>query len=255
MDKFFDAHVHLQTLDNFPEIMKESEQAGLTGFICNSTSPADWEEVSEISKTYEGVYPCFGVHPLYVEKLPKDWAIRLRKILIENPKAMVGEIGLDKFGVDLDFQEMVFRTQLDLANELDRPAHIHCVRCWDRLLHVFKTQKEKRRMPPRILSHSHHGDKDLIPRLMEEYNAYFSYSSIFVPDNHPKVQACLRATPLDRLLIESDAMGKVDSKAVGLSKSPLDVIDLVPKMSVISGHKLPALKEALYKNAMEFVNG
>ena len=255
MEKFFDAHVHLQTLDDLPEIMKEAEQAGLTGFICNSTSPADWDSVLEISKKYKGVYPCFGVHPLYVENLPDNWLDRLKKILIDNPKAMVGEIGLDKFGVDLDFQEKVFRAQLDLAHELNRPAHVHCVRCWHLLMHVFKTQAEKGKMPPKILSHSHHGDENLIPDLMKKYNTYFSYSSIFLPKERVKVRGCLKATPLDRLLIESDAMGDTETKAKGLSRKPTDIIDLLPEMSVVTGHGVSELKEALYKNAKEFVNG
>ena len=248
--EFFDAHVHLQTLDNLPELMEQAKQAGFVGFICNSTSPADWDKVLEISEVYEGVYPCLGVHPLYVENLPSDWLSRLEELLRGHPTAMVGEIGLDKNGADLDFQEKVFRAQLELANDLGCPAHIHCVRSWDRLFHVFKTEKDKGKMPPMIVSHSHHGDKDWIPMLIKEYNAYFSYSSIFVPDNRPKVRACLKATPLDRLLIESDAMkneekntadnekanaiddekSKEKAKAKGLSRSPLDIIGLLSEM-------------------------
>ena len=247
MEKFFDAHTHLQMIKNLPEEMDKAHEKGVEYFICNSTSPADWDRVLEISKKYKGVYPCFGVHPLYVENLPTNWANQLRKILIKNPKAMVGEIGLDKFGADLELQEQVFRTQLELAHELNRSAHIHCVRCWHLLQHVFKTEWEKKMMPPKILSHSHHGDKDLIPELMEKYNAYFSYSSIFVPENHPKVQACLKATPLNRLLIESDAPD--------LTPSPADIPDLMKKMGIITGHKTAELKKAIYKNTMEFVNG
>ena len=82
---------------------------------------------------------------------------------------------------------------------------------------------------------------------MKKYNAYFSYSSIFVPVEHPKVQACLKATPLDRLLIESDAPD--------LTPSPADIPDLMKKMSVITGHSVADLKKAIYKNAKDFVNG
>lgn len=100
-------------------------------------------------------------------------------------------------------------------------------------------------MPPKILSHSHHGNAELIPELLEKYNMYFSYSSIVVPDTHPKIQACLRATPLDRLLVESDSPD--------LALEPACVVGLVKKMSVLTGHEESFLKQVLFHNAKEFV--
>lgn len=247
MEKFFDAHTHLQMMENLSEEMDKAREKGVEYFICNSTSPADWDSVLAISKKYKGVYVCFGVHPHYVENLPADWLEKLEGMLNLDKKIMVGEIGLDKKKTNLEFQKKVFREQLILANKLKRPAHIHCVGCWGMLLGVFEDLKKDDLMPPKILLHSHHGSKELIPELMKKYNAYFSYSSIFVPMEHPKVQACLKSTPLDRLLIESDAPD--------LTPSPADIPDLMKKMGVITGHSVADLKKAIYKNAKEFVNG
>ncbi|MBE6449399.1 MAG: TatD family deoxyribonuclease [Alphaproteobacteria bacterium] len=245
MSRYFDAHVHLQMISDLNTVMNDAQRKNVSHFICNSTSPADWQQVLQISKNYSNVCVCFGVHPHYVQGLPKSWFVELEKILLENPHSMMGEIGLDKLKPDLDLQEEVLRKQLTLAWKLNRSAHIHCVRAWDRLLHVFKSQREK--MPPKLLMHSHHGNADLIPVLIEKYNAYFSYSAIFVPENRPKIRACMNATPLNRILIESDAPD--------LTAQPSDIVDLTKKMSVITGHNLNVLKKALFKNAQEFVNG
>ena len=142
-------------------------------------------------------------------------------------------------------QEHILREQLELAWKMKRPAHIHCVRAWDRLLHVFKTQREK--MPPKLLMHSHHGNADLIPQLIEKHNAYFSYSAIFIPENRPKIRKCMALTPLNRIMIESDAPD--------LTSQPADIVELVEKMSVITGHGKDLLAKALFENTKEFIYG
>ena len=194
MTEYFDAHVHLQMISDLNSVMRQAQENNVNHFICNSTNPADWGKVLQILKRYSNVYVCFGVHPHYVQGLQKKWFDELEKFLLENPQSMVGEIGLDKLKPDLDLQEEVLRKQLTLAWKLNRPAHIHCVRAWDHLLHVFKSQREK--MPPKLLMHSHHGNADLIPVLIEKYNAYFSYSSIFVPENRQKIRACVYSPSL-----------------------------------------------------------
>ena len=73
----------------------------------------------------------------------------------------------------------------------------------------------------------------------------FSYSSIFVPQNHPKVQACLKATPLDRLLVESDCPD--------LTTSPKSIIELVSAMSCLTHYKSAVLKKALFQNGKNFI--
>ena len=245
MDYYFDAHTHLQMMSDFEDVIKRASEKGVAGFICNSTGPNDWIKVSDIAQQYSQVIPCYGVHPHYIENLPTDWFDQLKILLEENSNAMVGEIGLDNLKPNMDEQERILRLQLELAWKMKRPAHIHCVRAWDRLLHVFKSQREK--MPPKILMHSHHGNADLIPQLIEKYNAYFSYSAIFIPENRPKIRACMKATPLNRMMIESDAPD--------LTKEPVDIISLTEKMSVITGHRKDILRKALFENVKEFIYG
>lgn len=240
---YFDAHTHLQQIDVLDTAMKRAFNRGVRYFLCNATNEQDWDKVIDISKQYKGVYVALGVHPWYIDTLSKDWDKRLEQKLVENKNILIGEIGIDKLRPDMDRQEKILRIQLELAWKYQRPAVIHCVRAWDRLLHIFKTQRQK--MPPKILSHSHHGNADLIPQMIEKYNAYFSYSSIFAPENHPKVRACLKATPLDRLMIESDCPD--------LTEEPAVIPDLVHKMAEITGHNEKKLKQALLKNAKEFV--
>ena len=245
MGNYFDAHTHLQMMPDLKKTMENALKKGVCGFICNSTGPDDWDKVAAISLKYSQVIPCYGVHPHYIENLPNDWFENLKLLLQKDNFAMVGEIGLDNLKPNMDKQEQILRQQLELAWKLKRPAHIHCVRAWDRLLHVFKSQREK--MPPKLLMHSHHGNPGLIAELIKKYNAYFSYSAIFLPENRVKIKACMKVTPLDRIMIESDAPD--------LTAEPADIVGLTEKMSIITGHRKDILTRALFENTKEFVYG
>ena len=167
---YFDAHTHLQQMDVLDTAMKRAFNRGVRYFVCNATSEQDWDKVIDISKQYKGVYVALGVHPWYIDTLSKDWDKRLEQKLLENKNILIGEIGIDKLRPDMDRQEKILRIQLELAWKYQRPAVIHCVRAWDRLLHIFKTQRQK--MPPKILSHSHHGNANLIPQMMEQIHSH-----------------------------------------------------------------------------------
>ena len=245
MDCYFDAHTHLQMMPDRPNAIKRASDVGIKGFVCNSTAPNDWLDVSNIVSQYSEVVACYGVHPCFIKELPENWKTSLVSFLEQDKIAMIGEIGLDKLSGNMDKQEDILRQQLELGWKMNRPAHIHCVRAWDRLLHVFKTQREK--MPPKLLMHSHHGNSDLIPLLIEKYNAYFSYSAIFIPENRVKIRSCMKATPLNRILIESDAPD--------LTCEPADIVSLTEKMSVVTGYHVDVLKRALFENAKEFIYG
>lgn len=256
-NSLFDSHTHLQWYDGkkiqkdgtptppLEAVIKQASQVGVTHFICNATCEDDWQQVLSISTKYPNIYVALGIHPWYMNTLKPDWNKRLDKLLQDHPSLMIGEIGLDKNKPDMWTQENVFRIQLELAHKHRRPAIIHCVRAWDRLLHIFKDESQAKKMPPKILSHSHQGNTDLIPELIEKYNAYFSYSSIVLPVTHPKVRACLKATPLDRILVESDAPD--------LTPFPADVAPLLTEMAKITGHDEALLRQVTFQNAKEFV--
>ena len=245
MTQYFDAHTHLQNIRDLPQAMARASQAQVGGFICNATCENDWGQVLQIAQDYQGVYPALGVHPWYVQGLNKGWEARLEALLKANPTALVGEIGLDKCKPDIDLQEAVLRAELELAFRYKRPVVVHCVHAWDRLLHIFKTMRGK--MPPRLLSHSHHGDVALIAVLINEYNAYFSYSPRFADERRSDVRACLKATPMARLLIETDCPDG--------AKEPAALVELVSKMATVTGLEENNIKQALFDNAKEFING
>jgi Tat protein secretion system quality control protein TatD with DNase activity len=163
MKKFIDAHCHL-----FDCILPDN-----IGAIVNATRPSEWGGVIAQANKNINVWAAIGVHPWFVADLVAGWDEQLQDLLIQNPEIMVGEIGLDKHKPDMDLQIDVFSRQLEIAAELGRGVHVHCVGAWDKMFAVLKKCKSKQ--PPFMLFHRFSGNAGDVARLCADYNAYFSF--------------------------------------------------------------------------------
>lgn len=184
MKKYIDAHCHL-----FDEKLPNN-----IGAIVNATRPADWCDVIAGADKNPNVFAAIGVHPWFVGELGVGWDVQMRELLAQNPGVTIGEIGLDKHKPDMDTQINVFMRQMDLAVELGRGVHVHCVGAWDKMFAVLK--KYKSQQPPFILFHRFSGNAMDVARLVADYDAYFSFSG---------VGRIIADVPRDRILVETDS--------------------------------------------------
>ncbi|MBR4927300.1 MAG: TatD family hydrolase [Alphaproteobacteria bacterium] len=182
---YFDAHLHIVDDDM---ILRASDK-GVRTFFVNAAKMSDWEPVLAQSNRLLGVHPCLGVHPWHLDSATPNWESELRHILKDNPQAMVGEIGLDGMRSDMERQKDFFFRQMVLAEELNRPVHIHCFKAWPEMLEILGQFKGMQ-----ILMHRFSGDEVIVQKL-RFMNVYFSVLNGKVLD----------VIPDNRVLVESDA--------------------------------------------------
>ncbi|KAG6419079.1 hypothetical protein SASPL_121288 [Salvia splendens] len=208
MIRLFDAHCHLQdsrVLNVAPKLIKEALDTGVLHFAVNGVSEEDWHLVKEMSDTHPSVVPNFGLHPWFITDRTPDWLKTLKDFLASTPSAAVGEIGLDKgsTGKKIDFTDQVevFRQQLQLAKELNKPASIHCVRAFGDLLEILKSEGP---FPAGLVLHSFLGSAEMVPELAK-LGAYFSFSGFLMSMKESKAKKMLKSVPPERILLETDA--------------------------------------------------
>jgi TatD DNase family protein len=202
----FDAHNHLQDerLDPFrAEILAALPHIGLVAAVVNGSCEEDWPQVAELTRRHAWLRPAFGLHPWYVKERTPSWLVTLRELLMAHPRAVVGEIGLDRWieNPDIGAQLDCFRQQVALAHEFERPATLHCLRAWGLLEETLRSMPL---LPRGFLLHSYGGPVEMVPAFIK-LGAYFSISPYFA---HPRKAAQLdtfRHIPLHRLLTETDA--------------------------------------------------
>ncbi len=221
-----DAHNHAQEL--YP---RDAPAPGLPRCVANGTSPADWDAVARLAAANPGiVIPSYGLHPWFAGDAPRDWEGDLRCRLGSDPGAAIGEVGLDKTprSPTLDTQEEVFRQQLAIAREFDRPVSVHCVRARGRMLDVLRDEGLPRRG---VLWHDFAAPAEMLPGLVGLEGLFFS---LRLGGSKPPPAELVRALPADRVLIESDAT------ADG-GRSPADVLAGHGALAEICGETLEAV--------------
>lgn len=240
MQKYVDIHCHLQNASAPEFMLKNAEKSGVVCCVCNSTSEKDWTKLLDLSKNYSAVKCAFGIHPWNVKGLKEGWELRLTNLLNQNSDFMVGEMGLDKYKPDMDLQEEVFYTQLDIATRLKRTANIHCVGTWDKMLRILKACGKE--TPPKIIFHSYNGGAEIMERLLGFCDAYFSYSPLIFTDGHKKLKESAVATPHDKILIESD------------SEKVEDVIKVAEKLAEMRDAEKSDFIIQVYENSKRVLN-
>lgn len=140
---------------------------------------------SAVTLTTVGLHPwqaATGVIPSEAEILSAD---------------AVGEIGLDKAcEVDFEQQRAVFEAQLRLAEQYKKPVVVHCVRAFEEVISALEKFTIKA-----VIFHGFIGSQEQAARAVKK--RYFLSFGARTERSKKTIEA-LRATPLDRLFIETD---------------------------------------------------
>ena len=189
---FGDAHLHYKGL-----CYEGIEDAGL---LCvNATERSDWERIRDVPD--ERLVRFYGVHPWYVENWNDSFCADLRSFLDADPKAGVGEIGLDHARPEPILQAEAFTKQLMIASEYERCVSIHNVRSEGLIQRLLKIEGKDCRS---VILHSFSGPISYIGSFTK-LNAYFSVSPRMMLKSRENAELILGKIPDERLLLETDA--------------------------------------------------
>ncbi|RLC00314.1 MAG: TatD family deoxyribonuclease [Deltaproteobacteria bacterium] len=201
---FFDSHCHMhdpRILSDISWIEDRARMANINYMVSCATMEKNFELTAQLSKDFDSILPCFGIHPWFVEKRSKHWKERLENFLLAYPSG-IGETGLDFTDktCNRDAQIKVFEHHIVLARELNRPINIHIRKAWDTFIHILK-KMGKFKVPGLI--HSYSGSADMIPTF-EKYGLYLSFSGSVTNPKAKKVVAALKTVSENRYVLETD---------------------------------------------------
>jgi TatD DNase family protein len=261
---FTDTHCHLY-FNAFDEdragVLDRAREAGVLHILAPGIDlPTSRQAVALAEATAD-------VFPNDARTWDKDSVPALRELAGPAKVVAIGEIGLDYYRdrAPRGLQREVFRTQLDLAAELELPVVVHtrdgstseavvdpaATREALEILGNWVSGLRERRSPlagrPGVL-HSFPGDESLA-RQGIELGFLIGITGPVTFKNAAALQHLVAALPLESLLIETDAPFLTPQPHRGQRNEPAYVRFVAEKIAQIQGRSLPATAEITTSNA------
>lgn len=205
-----DTHCHLtfpDFRDDVGAVLADARAAGVTGLITISTTTRDCLDALAIAREHPDVWCSAGVHPLYADQGPHEWA-NLRAVA-SDPKCVAwGELGLDNHYKEpaRSLQDGVLAEELAFIEGcreegIDKPVVIHCREAFDDLLPVLRRSTLD---PARYVFHCFTGTAAEARKVLD-FGAMISFTGVVTYHNASDVREAARLVPADRILVETDA--------------------------------------------------
>ncbi len=199
-----DTHSHINMIEGFSpeEIIKNAEDNGIDKIIVPSAYPSDIDDIMKLTDKYENVYGMLGVHPSEAKSWDDSLIDKIRECAKNKKIIAVGEIGLDYYWDKSfnDLQKEVFIKQIQLANELNLPIDIH-----DREAHkdTFDIIQEHNK-GSKVIMHCFSGSTEFARECVKA-GYYLGIGGVVTFKNAVKMKEVVKAVPLERILLETDA--------------------------------------------------
>lgn len=209
----YDNHAHLEILDGdepltLDEHMQRAAAAGIIGVVNAGGDIESSRWCAEAAATHPRVLAAVAIHPndapLYEQAGKLDDAIAVIDELAAQPRVRaIGETGLDFFrtGEDgLPAQFRSFEAHIALAKKHDIAMQIH-----DRDAHRAALDTLIRvGAPERTVFHCYSGDEAMALECADA-GYYLSFAGNITFKNAQDLRDSLKVTPLERILVETDA--------------------------------------------------
>ena len=199
-----DTHCHLtdeRLGSQLDAVLSRALAAGVRQMITISTSVADAADCIALCHNRAKLRCSVGVHPNYVGEEDFASVPQLRGLQANPSVVAIGEIGLDyHYGRELrDRQFQFFEAQMQIAQDFNRPVIIHCREAVHDALGVLA----KFPAVPSVF-HCFTGTASEARRIIDAGH-YLGFTGPITFKKADDLRECVRATPMDRLLVETDA--------------------------------------------------
>lgn len=195
-----DTHCHLQLSTAEPGwLLDRAAAAGVAWLVSPGTDAATSAASRDLAAAYPGVVlSTAGLHPHGAQ----SWEEQSEAIIeLAAGAAAIGECGLDYYRnlSPPDVQRSVFRRQVALAIDLDKPLIVHCRDAFEDIHDIL----DETGAGPRAVLHCWTGGPRWTRRF-DELGVNFSFAGPITFETGETVRLAAAVAPPDRTMIETD---------------------------------------------------
>ncbi len=241
----FDSHCHLDAMsaragrsrrgepagpDYTAAVLADAAAVGITRVVNVGCEVGEWDSALR-STDHEGVYAALAVHPTEVAGLTEAHYRELAELLRHPRVVAVGETGLDYYWdrTEPADQQRHFRRHIELSKQVGKPLVIH-----DREAHadVLRILREEGAPPAGVVFHAFSGDAEMARECVDA-GYLLSFSGVLTFGNAPALREAAAVTPLDQLLVETDAPFLTPHPYRGRPNAPYLIPHVVRSLSAL----------------------
>ena len=214
-----DSHCHLDAGEfdgDRDQVIARARAAGVTRQVVPAIHAADWPNLRGICAATDGLFPAYGLHPMFLAEHRPEHLSQLRDWIVRERPVAVGECGLDYFveGLDHDAQQRYFEGQLALAREHDLPVIVHARRAVDAVVASIRGAGRLRGVV-----HSWSGSRQQAEQLWD-LGFLLGIGGPVTYGRAKRLRKLIADMPLEHLLLETDAPDQPDSENRGKRNEP-----------------------------------
>ncbi len=235
-----DVHCHLQFKafeNDYDAVIKDAFDTGVTKIINTGTQLSSSRNAVEFAEKYENLFAIVGVHPHHADKIKTDpevveategenkktklknvdknyWLEELEKLTNHQKVLAIGEVGLDYFSyksngiVDPKLQKEIFIKQIELAHKVGLPLQIHNRHAGEDVIEILQQHKHLLQAIPGMF-HCFAGTREVLKDALNlgffmGFDGNSTYKGL-APGETVELSKLAQLTPLDRIVIETDA--------------------------------------------------
>jgi TatD DNase family protein len=252
--QLIDTHVHINfdTFEADLEAVRDRWQAaGVVQLVHSCVTPAEFGRTQALADRFPELFFSVGLHPLDATLWQADTGKQICQLATTDKRVVaIGEMGLDFFKADnQEWQIEVFRSQLQIAIELDLPVIIHC-RDAAKMMHQVCQEFWQESGRVRGVMHCWAGTP-VETQWFLDLGFYISFSGVVTFKNATQIQDSAKIVPLDKLLIETDCPFLAPVPKRGKRNEPAFVSHVATYLAQLRGESLDRLADATTTNARE----
>jgi TatD DNase family protein len=251
----FDAHTHLDAMAQrgglvasprfVEQAMAEAREQGVVSAITVGDTVASSRWCVDAANAHPDVYAAVAVHPTEVTGLDDAGYAELERLAADPRVVAVGETGLDYYWdrtepVD---QQRHFRRHIDLAKQVGKPLMIHDRNAHEDVLRILREEGA----PDQVVFHAFSGDAAMAQECVHA-GYVLSFPGVITFKNAPGLREAAAATPLEHLLVETDAPFLTPHPLRGRPNAPRLLPLTVVGLAAAGRHDLDDLCAAIAQN-------
>ena len=251
--ELIDSHCHLDVPDFDADrevVLQQARRNGVGGIVVPGIAAAGWDAQWQLCRSDSGLYPAFGLHPVFLQQHTANDLPALQALLQQHPPVAVGEIGLDFMveGLDRQAQQALFEAQLVLARDAGLPVILHVRKSHDQVLATLKRVRVCGG-----ICHAFNGSLQQAS-IYHDLGFRLGFGGMLTYARSTRLRALAKALPPESIVLETDAPDMTVAQHHGERNSPAYLPYCLAALAEVRHESEEQLARVTSANAREVLN-